>query len=178
MRRSLPPCPAAPRGIHLLELLAVVAVLSVLLAAGWPALQSMLLRYRADALQLMLHASLSAARHQALTRRELIGLCASEDGLHCTEDWSRGWIVYRSGERRQPPPSPDAILNHQHGRPDIRVRAQASSGRPQLFFQADGRSPGANLTLRICAGNRLHGRLVVNNGGRTRTERVERNLPC
>lgn len=181
MRPAHAPCPVGPRparGVHLTELLVVVVVLAVLLAASWPALQPLLLRQRADALQLNLHASLSGARSEALRRRELIGVCASVDGLHCNDDWSAGWIIYRSGEQRREPASPEAILVHHTGRPDIAVVARASSGRPRLFFQPDGRSPGANLTLRICAGGRLHGALVVNNGGRTRSERADRNAPC
>ncbi|WP_286071531.1 GspH/FimT family pseudopilin [Stenotrophomonas sp. 57] len=164
--------------MHLVELLVVMIVVAVLLGASWPTLQTLLLRQRADALQLTLHASLSGARSEALKRRELIGMCASNDGWGCASDWSQGWIIYRSGDRRKPPPSPDAVLVYQRGHADVRIAAEASSGRPQLFFHADGRSPGSNLTLRICAGNRLHGRLVVNNGGRTRSERVDRDLPC
>jgi len=178
MRRPLFLHPPLPRGMHLVELLVVVAILAVLLAAGWPALHPMLLRHRADALQLTLHASLSSARSEALMRRELIGLCASDDGEHCTLDWSAGWIIYRSGGKRGTPESREDILAHHQGRSDVSIVAQTSSGRPLLFFQPDGRSPGANLTLRICAGSRLHGRLVVNNGGRTRSERVDRALPC
>lgn len=175
------PCPLGPRsarGVHMTELLVVIAVLAVLLAATWPAMQPLLLRHRADALQLTLHASLSGARSEAVRRRELIGLCASVDGLRCSDDWSAGWIIYRSGDQRREPASPEAILSHHTGRSDVSIHAQASSGRPQLFFQADGRSPGANLTLRICAGNRLHGALIVNNGGRARSERVDHDTPC
>jgi len=173
-----PPIPGPALGMQLIELVTIIAVLSVLLVAGWPTLQSTLLRHRADALQLTLHASLSSARSQALIRRELIGVCASEDGHQCTDDWSAGWIIYRSGLRRGPPATPEAILAHHRGRDDVSILAHASSGRPLLFFQADGRSPGANLTLRICAGRHLHGKLVVNNGGRTRSERSNRDLPC
>ena len=173
-----PPVPGPTLGMQLIELVTIIAVLSVLLAAGWPTLQSTLLRHRADALQLTLHASLSSARSQALIRRELIGVCASEDGHQCTDDWSAGWIIYRSGLRRGPPATPEAILAHHRGRDDVSILAHASSGRPLLFFQVDGRSPGANLTLRICAGRHLHGKLVVNNGGRTRSERSNRDLPC
>lgn len=181
MHPTYTPCPLGPRsarGVHLTELLVVIAVLAVLLAASWPALQPLLLRQRADALQLTLHASLSSARSEAVRRRELIGLCASVDGLRCSDDWSAGWIIYRSGDRRGEPASSEVILSHHTGRSDVSIHAQASSGRPQLFFQADGRSPGANLTLRICAGNRLHGALIVNNGGRARSERVDHDTPC
>ena len=178
MHRTPAHCRSASRGMHLVEMLVVIAILSVLLAVGWPALRPVLLRQRADALQLTLHASLSSARSEALKRRELIGLCASDDGEQCSRDWSAGWIIYRSGRHRGTPASAEDILTHHQGRTDIAIVAQASSGRPLLFFQPDGRSPGANLTLRICAGNRLHGRLVINNGGRIRSERVDRTLPC
>ncbi|CRD48053.1 TPA: GspH/FimT family pseudopilin [Stenotrophomonas maltophilia] len=178
MHRTPAHCRSAPRGMHLVEMLVVIAILSVLLAVGWPALRPVLLRQRADALQLTLHASLSSARSEALKRRELIGLCASDDGEQCSRDWSAGWIIYRSGRHRGTPASAQDILIHHQGRTDIAIVAQASGGRPLLFFQPDGRSPGANLTLRICAGDRLHGRLVINNGGRIRSERVDRTLPC
>jgi len=178
MHRTPAHCRSASRGMHLVEMLVVIAILSVLLAVGWPALRPVLLRQRADALQLTLHASLSSARSEALKRRELIGLCASDDGEQCSRDWSAGWIIYRSGRHRGTPASAQDILTHHQGRTDIAIGAQASSGRPLLFFQPDGRSPGANLTLRICAGDRLHGRLVINNGGRIRSERVDRTLPC
>lgn len=178
MHRTPAHCRSASRGMHLVEMLVVIAILSVLLAVGWPALRPVLLRQRADALQLTLHASLSSARSEALKRRELIGLCASDDGEQCSRDWSAGWIIYRSGRHRGTPASAQDILTHHQGRTDIAIVAQASGGRPLLFFQPDGRSPGANLTLRICAGDRLHGRLVINNGGRIRSERVDRTLPC
>ncbi|WMJ68609.1 GspH/FimT family protein [Stenotrophomonas sp. 24(2023)] len=167
-----------PAGFHLPELLVVVAVLSLLAALAWPAWQSLLLRQRASALQLNLHASLSSARMQALARRQLIGLCASDDGATCSSDWSQGWMVFASGDHRAPPASADAVLAYHRGDRHIAVHARASSGRPQVFFQPDGRSPGANLTLTICVGPRLHGRLVVNNGGRTRSERHHGDMTC
>lgn len=106
MHRTPAHCRSASRGVHLVEMLVVIAILSVLLAVGWPALRPVLLRQRADALQLTLHASLSSARSEALKRRELIGLCASDDGEQCSRDWSAGWIIYRSGRHRghQHPP--------------------------------------------------------------------------
>lgn len=103
MRHCPIPNPTAPRGMHLVELMAVVAVLAVLLAAGWPTLHSMLLRQRADATRINLQSGLAAARYQAIMRRNLIGICASTDGHHCGDDWSQGWVIYRTSGRRAPP---------------------------------------------------------------------------
>ncbi|WP_345784128.1 GspH/FimT family protein [Stenotrophomonas sp. Sm10] len=77
-----------------------------------------------------------------------------------------------------PPSSADAILMHQAGFPNIRIRGTTSSGRPQLYFQPDGRSPGANLTLRICADGREHSRIIVSNSGRVRSTRTRTDRPC
>ena len=177
--RHLPfPSPTAPRGMHLVELLAVVAVMAALLAAGWPSLQSLLLRQRADATRINLQSGLATARYQAIMRRTLIGICASTDGHHCGDDWSQGWIIYRAIGGRQPPSSADAILMHQTGFPNIKIRGATSSGRPQLYFQPDGRSPGANLTLRIYADGREHSRIIVSNSGRVRSTRTRTDRPC
>ncbi len=97
---------AASRGMHLIEILVVTAVLAVLLAAGWPSLQALLLHQRAEATRFSLQAALATARSQAIMRRELIGLCASADGQRCGDDWSQGWIAYRAAGAWQPHPRP------------------------------------------------------------------------
>jgi len=169
------PCHA---GHGLLECLAVLTVLAILAALALPAAAEMLNSLRADTLRMTLHTGLARARSEALSRRELIGVCASADGLQCGEDWSAGWMMYRSGHRRGPPASPAAVLAHHPGRSGVQLSAQATAGRPLLFFQADGRSPGANVTLRICHGGQVRGEIVVNNGGRARSRRVLHPSPC
>ncbi|MFV1844634.1 GspH/FimT family protein [Stenotrophomonas maltophilia] len=176
----LPPAssPDTQHGMHLLELLVVVAVLAVLLAAGWPALRELMLHQRSESTRLSLQSGLATARYQAIMRSALIGLCASPDGHHCGDDWSQGWIVYRTKGRREPPSSVESILLHQSGLSSVRISAASSSGRPQIYFQPDGRSPGANLTLRICADDRERARVIVSNSGRIRSTRSQDGPPC
>ena len=173
----LSPAPR-PAGQGLLECLAVLAIVAVLASLVLPPAGEMLNSLRADSLRMTLHTSLVRARNEAVTRRELIGVCASVDGLQCTSDWNQGWMMYRSGARRGPPPSASAVLSHHPGSSTVSLSAHSSTGRPLLFFQADGRSPGANVTLRICHRGRLHGEVVVNNGGRARSSRVLDPIPC
>ncbi|MCO5738666.1 MULTISPECIES: GspH/FimT family pseudopilin [Stenotrophomonas] len=169
---------AASRGMHLIEILVVTAVLAVLLAAGWPSLQALLLHQRAEATRFSLQAALATARTQAIMRRELIGLCASADGQRCGDDWSQGWIAYRAAGAWQPPSTADAIVLHQGGRPDVTINAASNSGRPQLYFQPDGRSPGSNLTLRVCVRGREHARIIVSNSGRMRSSTTRTGQAC
>ncbi|MEN4955229.1 GspH/FimT family pseudopilin [Stenotrophomonas indicatrix] len=172
------PGPYTHRGMHLLELLVAVAVLAILLAAGWPTFQALLVQQRSEATRFNLHSGLATARTQAIMRRALVGLCASTDGRRCSDDWSQGWIVYSTGGRRQPPSSADAVLLHQSGLPNVSIRATSNSGRAQLYFQPDGRSPGANLTLRICADGRERSHVIVSNSGRIRSTRTRSDQPC
>ncbi|WP_367381907.1 GspH/FimT family pseudopilin [Stenotrophomonas cyclobalanopsidis] len=165
-------------GLSLPECLAVLSVLAVLAALTLPALNPLLNNLRADALRMTLHTSLNRARYEAITRREMIGVCPSADGLQCSQDWSKGWIMYRSGIRRRPPTSAADVLEHHQERSGLQLSAHATEGRPQLFFHADGRSPGANATLRICHGGRQLGQVVINNGGRTRSARILTPTPC
>ena len=169
---------AAPRGMHLIEILVITVVLAVLLAAGWPSLRALLLHQRAEATRFSLQTALATARSQAIMRRELIGLCASADGHRCGDDWSQGWIAYRAAAAWQPPSTADAIVLHQAGRPDVTISAASSSGRPQLYFQPDGRSPGSNLTLQICVRGREHARVIVSNSGRARSSTLRAGQAC
>lgn len=178
--RNLRMARPAPRnaGLSLPECLAALSVLAVVAALCFPALGSLLYSLRADALRMTLHTSLNRARYEAITRRELIGVCASADGLQCSPDWGEGWIMYRSGIHRRPPASAADVLAHHQERSGLQLSAHGTEGRPQLFFQADGRSPGANATLRICHDGRQLGQVVINNGGRTRSTRIVTPTPC
>ncbi|QEU34050.1 prepilin-type N-terminal cleavage/methylation domain-containing protein [Stenotrophomonas maltophilia] len=178
MHRTPAHCRSASRGVHLVEMLVVIAVLAVLLTVSWPAMRSMLLQQRSESTRFNLQSGLATARSQAITRRALIGLCASRDGHQCGSDWSEGWIVYKTDGGRKPPSSVNAILLHQAGHPNISIHATSNSGRPQLYFQPDGRSPGANLTLRICADGRERSRVIVSNSGRVRSTRSQTDQPC
>lgn len=141
-------------------------------------LQALLLHQRAEATRFSLQAALATARSQAIMRRELIGLCASADGQRCGDDWSQGWIAYRAAGAWQPPSTADAIVLHQGGRPDVTISTASSSGRPQLYFQPDGRSPGSNLTLQICVRGREHARVIVSNSGRARSSTTRTGQAC
>ena len=58
------------------------------------------------------------------------------------------------------------------------LRVASTSGRQQLRYLPDGRSAGSNLTVRLCREDTLLGRVIVNNGGRVRSERASGSTPC
>ena len=76
------------------------------------------------------------------------------------------------------PDLPQDILRDENAPIHPSLRIVSSSGRVQLRYLPDGRSAGSNLTVRLCREDKLMGRVIVNNGGRVRSERASGSTPC
>lgn len=164
------PAPCS-RGYGLVELCMALALVATLAATALPSFQRTLARVRADSLRMQLHAAVAQARTEAITRRHVVVVCPSADGLQCSSDWSAGWILRKEGTRGQ-------VLAHHALRPSPGIRAEASGGRLRVRFRPDGRSGGSNFSIPICIGGQRHSRVVVNVPGRVRSCRVRGPLPC
>lgn len=84
------------RGTSLVELLAVLAVLSVLLGAGGVALQEVGAVMKLSGYTNRLLSELHLARSEAIKRNARVVLCKSRDGETCAGagGWEQGWIVF------------------------------------------------------------------------------------
>lgn len=167
-------------GFTLVELLVALAVLAVLLGVGVPTFRASLERQRISAAVFVVAAQFATARNSAITRREVVSLCPSNNGLDCDEglDWAGGWLMYGGARRASQPESPAAVLRHFPPPGHASLRLHSSIGRRALHFLPDGRSAGSNLRLRICLGGQLRGEVVVNNLGRVRSRRLPGWQPC
>ncbi len=165
-------------GWTLLELTCVLAAAALVCALAIPAFTGLVTRLRADMVRMQMVTAFNMARNTAITRHRPVAVCASEDGLRCGGDWSRGWLIHRDHGPEPVPIAEEDILRFQPGTTANAVRASASAGRSRLRFQRDGRSSGSTLTVDICAGDTLHSQVIVNNVGRTRAERMKKQTPC
>lgn len=164
------------RGLHLLELVIALMVLSVLLALAWAPWQRTLLHLQAESLRAELTSSLALARNAAITQRRRVTVCGSSDGLNCSNAWSQGWLV-----RIEPSPWAAATATtviHVRDRLPVPVRIRSSQHRPHVQFLPDGRNAGTNQSLLLCVDDREHSRVIINVGGRVRSERPRFEKPC
>ena len=167
------------RGITLVELAAAMATLAIVTAIGVPALRSLVETARADAATSAVTRSFALARIAAVSRGIPVSVCPSVDGRRCrgSTDWTRGWIVFLDATRSGQPASPGDLLEVV-GELDSGIAATSTSGRSLVRFQPGGWSPGFNLTVRVCAANLLKRRVIVNNAGRSRVERLTTETAC
>ena len=125
-------------GFTLIEMMIVVALLSILLTMAVPAFQSIVANSRATAVTNDLVGALQVARSEALKQRLPITVCrgnAAATACNNGTDWSAGWLVR----------SPDRVL--QVWSPSAATVTIASAVNDSVIFVATGASGAANFCI-------------------------------
>ncbi len=169
------------KGFTLLELVVTLAVLAIMLGIGLPAFGPTIERIRVTNAYNVLTTSLMSARATAIARGEPVTVCPSHDGVHCRDDqiWEDGWIIFLDGQRTGEPAGVRSILRRIES-VGSHLALRSTQGRPWVRYLANGRTPGSNVSLRLCSreDERLIGLVVVNNSGRARSQRLDGTKSC
>jgi len=105
-------------GFSLLELLIVIATLSILMGFAVPAMTNFVKNDRLVAQINTLAGHLAQARSAAVTRHQSIILCASDDQASCSSnDWADGWILFVDVNNDTDLTAADEILSQYQGLP-------------------------------------------------------------
>lgn len=161
--------PHGPRGYSLFELVATVAVATIILAIGIPSYGDLMARQRQrieiDALFHAIH----VARKASIMRRQVVTLCPSRDLETCERDrnWSNGWVMFVNQDNDQPPAIDrgEPILRRHRVAETIEIQANRGS----FTLRATHRR-ATNGTLTVCdRSDRIRPKaLVVSYTGRPR----------
>ncbi|MCP4996874.1 MAG: prepilin-type N-terminal cleavage/methylation domain-containing protein [Gammaproteobacteria bacterium] len=152
-------------GFTLLELIVVVAVLSILLGVVIPGFKSMLEQNRMAAAVNGFIATLRYARSEAVTRETRVVVCASTDGVNCLDDytgWGEGTLVFVDSDNSRSRDVDELLLNYRQGVEDGLEVMSSSSSRSTITYYPTGRGWGSNTTVRFCLpGSDIENRAVI-----------------
>ena len=168
------------RGITLVEMTCVLAVMSLLAGIAGPSMHRWRQRAAADGLLSALTTDIALARITAISRGVTTVVCPSQDAATChgTAEWSEGWIVFLD-DNKDKARQPDEDLISAAGMRRIPSLSFASTaGRRTVRLYPSGMGYGSNLTVTTCLNGVIHAKLVMNNAGRVRVERPNIANPC
>jgi len=166
------------KAFTLVELLISIAILGVLLGIAVPGFGSLVDRNQQTTATHELLTTLNHARGLAITRRELISLCAGTDTCSPSATWEQSMLVF-SDPNQNGQLDAGEQLHRVVTLPD-RYRWHWNNFRSKTFmsFKANGTTDSLNGTYTLCSGNEAIQRLVINITGRLRTESPENHNAC
>ncbi|WP_241673032.1 GspH/FimT family pseudopilin [Lacisediminimonas profundi] len=147
-------------GLSLLELLAVLAIVSILLSAGMPNWQDMM---RSQALKAAVSewmVSLHRARAEALRRGLAVDVLPLQAG-----NWNPGWVLARDANGNRILDATEQRFQS-YGPMSDAIRASISFGGKPLQFQASGRPLQTGHVLLVSGA--VQRKIVLNMLGRVR----------
>ncbi len=166
------------RGLTLVELMLVLAILGILIVAVGPSFDNAQAQAQSDAAAHRIMASIAMARRESLRLNVPVSICPSTDGQQCSdrrEHWSRGWLIYRqldSGGSR-------ALREESQILRYVADPARGLTANRDVFtLRTDGRR-STNGTFMFCdeAGKPERRAVVVNVTGRARSVEDLDHLP-
>lgn len=166
------------RGFTLLELIAVIAVASILLGVGVPALGQFQASERGIARMNSLATSLALTRSEAIKRNQHVVICKSPDGEACRRkgtSWHDGWIVFvdRDHDRRRGADEP-VIQQQGPGSPGQTLTYAAFGSSHYVTYRPSGFTR-TNGTFTLCDKRYPDNAraLILMKTGRVRSSRVK-----
>jgi type IV fimbrial biogenesis protein FimT len=164
-------------GFTLLEFMVALAIIGILLGLGAPSFREYTRNSAAAATQTDLITAFSLARSEALKRSRAVSVCASKDGIDCSDasaDWQAGWLVFVDDAPAGQVDATDEPLQFWRGpRGDVRIDAASA---PFIRYLPTGMiAAAAPLVIDVdwpdCAGESKR-RVAVSVAGTTRSSRV------
>lgn len=152
-------------GFTLVELVTVIAVISILVMISAPFFSSLLRSSESNQVFNRFYPALSDARIQAATLHYAVGVCGSSNHLNCDNDWNKGALLFIDQNQNRALENTETILNYyptniKYGQ--ISWRGAGSSNSQVLLYTAErGRLDMSNGSFRYCAEENYWHRMII-----------------
>jgi type IV fimbrial biogenesis protein FimT len=159
-------------GVTLIELLTVLAILTILLGVGVPSFQSLLQSQRLTTTTNGLFATVNLARSEAIQRGARVDLVPGGDG----SDWKNGWVVFIDENADHKVNDQEKIVFTQGAvPPGIEITSNFSGN--DIAYTGTGRS-NANGSLFLEQGVQSRRTVTINLLGRARVCNPDTDDTC
>ena len=163
------------KGVTLIELLIVLAVLGITLVFAVPHFAQVLAEMEAKKVESNLRTLLSHGKQQAYIHRQRIAVCGSDDGTTCNKTgWSKGVIVFKDTQvANRNRDSEEKIIqqisfNLKYGT----LNWQGALDQNPAFQPDSGLPRGANGKFKYCSTHyKKHFNLIMSDMGHLRLEK-------
>lgn len=153
------------RGFTLVEMMATIAVGSILLAIATPSFIQMTVKSRLVTYNNDLITAVNFARSEAIRRGTTVSICSSVTGTQCSNTvskWSSGWIIFVNTDADNPAmvDAGETILRkHEALTTNYTIGTNAVFAK-DIDFDADGAANGAGV-FAICHDGNVEGAHAV-----------------
>lgn len=130
-------------GFTLIELIVAIVVAGILMTLAMPSFIQFLKDARLGSQARGMLSDLQYARSEAAKRNQIVALCASEDGENCTDDWSKGRIVFVDDSRDGIHDGEEEILRVSEGAVLPQTLTGPDSGI--VFFRSTGQANASSI---------------------------------
>jgi len=167
------------RGFTLVELITVLAISFILLSVTIPNMR----QFFAGNLQqseintLITHFNL--ARSEAVKQATRIVLCPSDDYEVCdgSLNWNGGFIIFADKNANRHRDNDESLVGVYQNGFESRISINSTNSRRRLTYQADGSTPGSNVTITFCNLDEIipPKAVIISNSGRMRISKQRPN---
>ena len=151
-------------GLSLLELVIILAILSVTLVAGTPKLFGLVASNRLAVQMNQLHGTINYAKMESATRNRIVLVCPTRDNQTClsNQDWSQGWMVFVDNNDDRELDEDDAILRVFQPTTDISIQYSGVGPKRYIpFFPIDGMRTNGSFLFCAAGHPELNRALIV-----------------
>lgn len=137
-------------GFTMIELLITLAIAGLVMGIAIPSMQTFVKNERLTTQINTLVSHLAYARSLAVTRRQQVILCASDNTTSCSNsgNWGAGWILFIDGDNDSSFTAGEEILRVKQALAG--ANTLVSSTGDSIIYDNRGFSPNSNGTFSLC----------------------------